>query len=201
MLIDLQIKGVSPILMNRYTEETEAKIAKGTGATLRGKKGTPREQASPKRYIDKDGWLILPGPNLWSALVDAGKFHKVGRAKLTTAKSSLVPSFLQIVEPELYFSNGDGCTRTKHWEVDSRTVVIPATGGRIPCHRPRLDTWALSCTLDVDTDGADPALVRTLVDDAGRKIGIGDFRPARKGPFGRFVVVHWHEQRDPVKMS
>ena len=33
-----------------------------------------------------------------------------------------------------------------------------------------------------------------LVDDAGQKIGLGDYRPARKGPFGRFSVVSWVEE-------
>jgi len=33
--------------------------------------------------------------------------------------------------------------------------------------------------------------VRMLVNDAGKKIGLGDYRPQRKGPFGRFSVVGW----------
>jgi hypothetical protein len=36
-------------------------------------------------------------------------------------------------------------------------------------------------------------IVRQLVDDAGQRIGLGDYRPARKGPFGRFKVVHWEQ--------
>ena len=26
---------------------------------------------------------------------------------------------------------------------------------------------------------------------AGKRVGLGDFRPACKGPFGKFVVVEW----------
>ena len=37
----------------------------------------------------------------------------------------------------------------------------------------------------------DPALVRDLVDNAGGKVGLGDFRPDRKGPFGKFKIIHW----------
>jgi len=29
------------------------------------------------------------------------------------------------------------------------------------------------------------------VDAAGKRIGLGDFRPDCKGPFGRFVVTKW----------
>lgn len=59
------------------------------------------------------------------------------------------------------------------------------------CHRPRLDNWELSFTLDVDTEMFDAKIVRILVDDAGKKCGIGDYRPNRKGPFGKFFVKTW----------
>jgi hypothetical protein len=36
-------------------------------------------------------------------------------------------------------------------------------------------------------------LLREIVDAAGKRIGLGDFRPACKGPFGRFCVVNWKE--------
>jgi hypothetical protein len=84
---------------------------------------------------------------------------------------------------------------TKDFEVDSRSVVIPATGGRIMAHRPRIDEWQLSFTLEVDENMFDEQTARILVDDAGSKVGLGDFRPARKGPFGRFKVVNWKKKK------
>jgi hypothetical protein len=79
------------------------------------------------------------------------------------------------------------------WEVDSRAVVVPSTGGRIVCHRPRLDKWILNFTLKLDTKMFSPKFIRTIVDDAGTKVGLGDFRPSRKGIYGRFVVTNWKE--------
>ncbi len=38
----------------------------------------------------------------------------------------------------------------------------------------------------------DPKFIRQLVDDGGQRVGLGDFRPDRKGPFGKFKVVYWH---------
>lgn len=35
------------------------------------------------------------------------------------------------------------------------------------------------------------ALFREIVDAAGKRIGLGDFRPACKGPFGKFTVTSW----------
>jgi hypothetical protein len=34
-------------------------------------------------------------------------------------------------------------------------------------------------------------LLREILDASGKRIGLGDFRPACKGPFGKFVVVKW----------
>ncbi len=188
--IKVLIHGSTPLLMNRFTESAERAVSGShKTAMTSGNKGTPREQAEPKCYKDKDGYLFIPAPNMFRCIIDAGKYIKAGKAKITTQKSSLVPSFLALEEIECPLSV-DG-VRTKDFEVDSRSVVIPATGGRIMAHRPRLDVWTLGFTLTLDEKEADVSLVRTLVDHAGSKIGLGDFRPDRKGPFGKFKVTLW----------
>jgi hypothetical protein len=184
MKVQVEIQGITPLLMNRFTEANEVKMSGGTSATYKGDKGTPREQATPKAYMDDKGALYVPGPNIFAAIIAAGVFHKAGKSKVTTMKTSLIPAGIMI--DELVCPLG-----TKDWEVDSRSVVIPSTGGRIMCHRPRVDKWTLSFTVDIDTDMFSPGLVRAIIDDAGKKIGLGDYRPARKGPFGRFVVKTW----------
>lgn len=189
MQINVTIEGTAPLLMNRFNEEAEVKVSSGISAVSIGTKGTPREQAAKKTYSDSDGNLYIPGPNIFSCLIQAGKFHKNGKTKVTTTKSSLIPAGMALQEVVCPLG-------TKKFEVDSRSVVIPATGGRIMAHRPRLDNWSLSFTLDVDESMFSSDFVRLLVDDAGRKIGLGDFRPDRKGPFGKFVVTAWKVENE-----
>lgn len=185
MKINVTIQGISPLLQNRFTEESEVKVSSGTsGALQSGSKGTPREQAEKRAYIDNEGKLYLPGPNVMRAIINADVFHKAGKKQLTTQKSSLIPAFIQVEEIVIPVD-------TPNWEVDSRSVVIPSTGGRVMRHRPRCDKWTCCFTLNVDDTGIDPSLVRKLIDDAGSKIGLGDYRPERKGPFGRFTVINW----------
>lgn len=184
--VKISIQGITPLLMNRFTEVNEVKVSGGISAVSISGKGTPREQATAKSYSDEMGNLFIPGPNIFSCLVAAGKFHKTGKSKITTIKSSLIPAGIAIQEVVCSLN-------TKEFEVDSRSVVIPSTGGRIMCHRPRLDEWELSFVLEVDTDMFDLKTVRLLMDDAGKKVGLGDFRPDRKGPFGRFTVVEFKE--------
>jgi len=184
MFIKCTIQGQSPLLCNRFGEAEQAKVEKGTSFVARPKHGTPREQAQPKLYLSSEGRPVIPGPNVFSAIVDAGRFIKSGKSKLTTSKSSLVPAGVTVVEIEIPLAPAK-------WEVDSRAVVVPATGGRVMCHRPRFDEWGLAFTIDVDAEMFAQDTVRELVDIAGKRLGLGDFRPSRKGPFGRFKVTSW----------
>lgn len=195
MNIRCSIQGSSPLLMNRFTEQAAAKVSAGTSAAITVGRSTPREQAEPKLYRSADGAPMVPGPNVFRGIVDAGVFHKANKRQLTSARSSLIPAAVQLREIECPISNPFG--GEVRWEVDSRSVVLPATGGRIMCHRPRFDAWQITFTLSVDDAMFSESLVRALVDDMGTKIGLGDYRPSRKGPFGRFLVVLWERLREP----
>ena len=186
MRVQITIEGITPLLMNRFTDANEIAVGSGSRPSMSGDKGKPREQAQVKAYRDDSGELYIPGTNIFSCLIAAGTFHKVGKNKLTTFKTSLVPAGLSV--EDLACPLG-----TREFEVDSRSVVNPSTGGRMMCHRPRVDHWELTFTVEIDTGVFSPALVRALVDDAGKKIGLGDYRPQKKGPFGRFVVRRWEE--------
>lgn len=194
LTINIEIQGESPLLCNRFTEEAMEKLIKGSSSTMvAGDRGTPRDQATKKLYTNADGEPIIPGPNVYRSIIDAGRFHKSGRERVTTAKSSLVPAGIWMQDIECIIRNPDNDAPS--WEVDQRSVVNPATGGRMVSCRPRFDSWRLKFTLQVDDKMFSESIVRTLVDDAGQKIGLGDFRPARKGPFGRFKVIAWAKNK------
>lgn len=197
--INVEIQGGSPLLMNRFTEQAAAKISAGTTVVSVGSRGTPREQAEPKLYTSADGAPMIPGPNVFRGIIDAGQFHKANKRQLTTAKSSLIPAAIQIETFECPILNPFGGPVI--WEVDSRSVVNPATGGRMMCHRPRFDAWKIAFTLKVDDRMFDESICRALIDDFGSKIGLGDFRPARKGPFGRSLVVHWEWTKELARRT
>jgi hypothetical protein len=37
-------------------------------------------------------------------------------------------------------------------------------------------------------------ILRAIVEDAGRRVGLGDFRVGKNGPFGKFVIESWEVQ-------
>ena len=189
MLIDIAIEGTTPLLQHAFTDaDAEAATAGSRTASAAGSRGTPKEQAAKHLYLN-DGKPIVPGPALFSCIIAAGKFFKNGKSKITTMATSMIPGCLQLTDPFFPLKAPDG------WTVDTRPVRIPATGGRILRHRPRFDRWGVSFTADLDENEMSPQLLREILDAAGKKIGLGDFRPERKGPFGRFVVKSWREKK------
>jgi hypothetical protein len=183
--IAVTIDGVTPLLCNRFTDQAQMAATNGTRLAGVGDKGTPHEQAEARLYIGHDGGPMIPQPNLFRCIIDAGKFFKAGKSKITTQKTSLIPACVEIVGLELPIDHREP------WAVDTRAVRIPSTGGRILCHRPCFNDWRISFEMNVDTDMLPLKLLREIVDAAGKRIGLGDFRPDCKGPFGKFTVVRW----------
>lgn len=183
--IKVKVEGTTPLLCNRFTDAAQLAATNGTRLVAVGEKGTPQEQAAARLYIGHDGKPMIPQPNLFRSFIDGGQFFKAGKTKVTTQKSSMIPAFVEIEGIELPIEHKEP------WSVDTRAVRIPATGGRILCHRPCFHDWALSFTMIVEEEQLSIKLLREIVDAAGKRIGLGDFRPACKGPFGKFVVTIW----------
>ncbi len=182
MFINVKIEGVTPLLMHKFNEES---LNKNGVKVNSNKNQTPREIAEKTAYKDENDELYVPFTWVFGALINAGKYFKMNKNKVTTVKSSIVPAGISLTE-EKFFLN------TKHFEVDSRSVVIPSTQGRVMQYRARLDTWSIKFCLMVDETIFDINTVRELVDTAGTKIGIGAYRPDRKGLFGKFKVTEWN---------
>lgn len=186
MEIQICISGITPLILNRFTDAAAMASTNGSrSSAAAGSRGTPREIAEGKLYYGIDGGLIVPSPNLLRCIVDGGSFFKAGRKQITTKSESMLFSCLDIAASEV------AILHNQPWTVDTRAVVIPATKGRILAHRPLFYDWALEFTAELDTSIVQESLLREIVDAAGKRIGLGDFRPARKGPFGKFRVDSW----------
>ncbi len=186
-LIDVRIEGTAPLLCNRFYEEAAQRATSGTTTVLTGSRGTPREQCEPRLYKDEEGHLGIPQPNVLACIIAGGSFFKAGKSKITTKQTSILCSCLDLQGVFIPLDHKEP------WTIDERAVRIPSTGGRVLCYRPRFNDWALSFKLELDTSMIATKLLRDIVDTAGKRVGLGDFRPATKGPFGKFVVSRWDE--------
>jgi hypothetical protein len=170
--VGFRIKGQSALLMHRFPFEPIEAIEKKTA----------EEQAEYAAYRhSQTKELFIPAIALQRALVSAATYSKgKGRASLQKPVAACV-----MVEPE-YLLLGK-----KNYEIDLRPVVVPATKGRIMRARPRLDEWEVEGQISYDDSILKETELRKIVDDAGSRVGLLDFRPEHKGPFGRFIVVEW----------
>lgn len=190
MKISVTIDGVSPLLLCRFTDEAQQKASSGTSSGQVGGKKSPLEQARDFLYLDEAEQPIIPAPMLLACITAGGSFFKAGKSKVTTQKSSLIPACVFMTDVYFPILSHTG------WKVDTRPVRIPATGGRILCHRPCFDNWSIEFEIDLDEEILSPRLLREIVDAAGKRCGIGAFRPSCKGPFGRFVVTSWKQDSE-----
>ena len=49
--------------------------------------------------------------------------------------------------------------------------------------------WAAEFRVDYDPDLVDKSLLENWLDIAGRRIGLGDWRPEKSGMYGRFTAT------------
>jgi len=149
-------------------------------------KKTPAEQAELVAYRDDEtGQLYIPGVCVQRALINGAVYSKgKGRASL----QKIVAACL-LVSPEHILLG------TKDYQIDSRAVVVPATKGRILRYRPRIDKWECSFEIEYEDTLLTEEQVRKIVDDTGQRVGLLDFRPERKGPYGRFMVTRWSTKK------
>jgi hypothetical protein len=172
MVAKVELKGISALLMHAFPmvpiEALDKKPAE--------------DQAEHAAYRDpQTRELYVPAIAVQRALVSAATYSKgKGRGSLQKPVAACV-----IVGPER-LSLG-----TKEYVIDSRPVVIPATKGRVMRHRPRFDAWSIRFDLEFDENLITETQMRRVVDDMGSRVGLLDFRPERKGPFGRCMVTSW----------
>lgn len=186
--VDVEIRGLTPLLIHRFGEDAESEKA---NRRIVVETRDPREEATKHAYIDGQGRFYFSAYSIPACMGNAGAAHKQKGSRKTLR--FVVPSAVRMAEDTVTILNGEG--PAKNFEVDSRPVTIPATKGRIMRHRPRFDEWGARFTLLVNERLLAVETAHQLLTEAGETIGIGDFRPEKRGPFGTFRVVKFYEKK------
>lgn len=175
--VHVVIEGLAPLIINRFHEASAEEATSGVHS--RKEYLAPDEDAASRLYPTNGNGNTIPAENLRQSIIAASSRTKIGRRSATQDVAASLYIF-----PELLPLSGE-------WHTDSRAIVIPSTKGRLLRHRPMFNTWSVEGQMQVNTDLVDLRTIRKIVEDAGALVGLGDFRPARKGPYGRFQVVSW----------
>jgi hypothetical protein len=173
-ICDVWIEGRSPMLMNKYQDPTSIV-----------ENDSPEEQARRSAHFDHAGCLRFSAVALWFLLREVGKSCGV---LITPARVSVLGEWIPLVSFDL--------APVIHFSVDARPVRVRATQVRELRYRARIDEWAATFRLRVNERLIQPSTIRRVLSEGGSMSGLGDFRPQRGGPFGKFAVIGWRETTD-----
>lgn len=176
--VKVTIAGTSPLLMRAYPINPPEAM----------EKLTPEEQAEISAYRDPETKaLYIPAVAVQRALISGAAFSKgKGRGSLQRSAAACL-----IISPERIPIKNKSNETIKRYSIDVRPVVVPATKGRVLRYRPRIDEWLAEFAIEYDPMLLTEVQLRRIVDDTGARVGLLDFRPERKGMFGRFSVIRW----------
>ena len=168
----VRIEGTRPLLMHSCNSMLET----NNGKPARSKEYDPKTDAETALYKDKEGNIVVPSFCVLSCLRgSAVNFPVPGKGKKT--HKGYIYAGLRI-EPEnipLITENG--------WEIDAKTVVVQRS--RIVRARPRFDEWALEFAVEIVDPIIAPAILKQIIEDAGKYNGLLDFRPL----YGLFALT------------
>jgi hypothetical protein len=189
VLVTLQSIG-NGMLMNPMTEKTLDELQ--TGVRNKIDKTLSKEMIAEGRIIkDKQGKVGIPIEYLLGCLKEAGRSVKNGKKQISTADTTTIFSFLDFGEQSfLRFKDHSEMV------VDRRKGNMK-NGGKttaIAVIRPKFEKWSIQLEAEITIEGdfaVAEDVAKQLFVVAGSQVGLGDFRPAKRGPFGRFKVADW----------
>jgi hypothetical protein len=172
-IVRTKIVGVADILFHRWNVEgvdAKAKAAKGS-------KAKKTDDIESYVYRTDDGELALPGEYIRQAIIHAAKFRQDPRSPRKSAMDLFKAGVIGLT-PLASFG-------VKGWDYEHRCRVTIQRNGITRC-RPALKAgWSVEVDLMVNLpEYIAPDALNDVLVNAGRLIGVGDFRPT----YGRFQI-------------
>lgn len=186
--IKLKFTGTSPYLMHsdRYANPLDPMTKAHKEITSKRKKteedqlAIARSEYTGSLYLDGDK-VVVPTINIRASLIDGAKLNKLGTA---FQKGTM------ILEEHVPLEHGGPRDWRKLFDnpsyVDCRSVVV--SRARLMRYRPRFNDWSFTVEIVYDETIIDRDSILLSARNAGSFCGIGDYRPVKRGPFGRYEV-------------
>jgi hypothetical protein len=178
------------MLQNPMTQKTLEELQTGVRGVV--DKTLSLQTIAESRVIkNAEGKPGIPIEYMLGCLVEAGRSVKNGKKQISTATTTTIFSFLDFKDQTfLPFK-----THSK-MIVDVRKGNLDNKGKKtaVSIVRPKFEKWSIALEVEITTEGdfaAKDDVVKKLFEAAGSQVGLGDFRPAKRGPFGRFKVAGW----------
>lgn len=188
---EVEITGITPLMQHRMPEEALLGLL---GAKQDKKKATeeltPRQIAAKHAYANDKGEFYIP----MSYIVGAFKHVASDYKQKNTSRKSIKTIAAGIFCPETETAPLL-CLEDKplgDFEVDIQKGNNHQRGAVAVC-RPRFDRWKSKFRISIDDSVVATQICLDILADAGKRSGIGSFRVAKGGPYGKFQVTKWEE--------
>jgi hypothetical protein len=169
--VKTRVVGVRPILQNDLAimEQAEGEVTK------KGKVYEPQAEATGRLIVNDEGTVCQKASHFEGALIKAATAFKLQGNK--TYKDLFRASVF--VDPLLIPHEN------QEWTIDKQYVIIGRA--RILRCRPRIDNWSVTFDIHVTDDRLAPAVLKSIFEESGRAIGVGDYRPR----YGLYTIDTW----------
>jgi hypothetical protein len=174
--VAVTIRGSSAILFHRWSNEAVAEKA----AAAKGSKTKKSDNIDSYIYRCDNGHIGLPGEYLRQAIIGAARFRQDPRSPRKSAMDLFKAGVVSLTElADLGTDEPD--------YIDRRRVLVQRNA--ITRERPAIrEGWEATVELMVLVpEYIDRTMLLDVIGQAGRLIGVGDFRPT----YGRFAVTNF----------
>lgn len=186
MKVRLSIEGTAPLLMhNIRLADPLHPITKAMKAISSKRKKTDDDMEQLARlefegglYLHPDLGPYLPGANVEKCIVEGGRITKQGKQ---------VERGLFVVDNEVPLLYQGPRSADDLWADQNfrDTSAVKVGQSRVMRTRPKFSSWAADVDAEIDPGMLALDVLAGIVDDAGAKVGLGDYRPR----YGRFTAT------------
>lgn len=190
---EITIKGVTPLLQHRMREEELlGLLGKKSEKKKDSEELTPREIADQYSYKNGSTYCI-PTSYVVGAFKSIASEYKQKNSQRKSIKSIAGGIF----RPESEFCDLHDFENNPivSFEVDIKKATNHQKGAVAVC-RPRFDRWQTKFNATIDDGLISPSTVLEMLNDSGKRSGIGSFRVSKGGYFGQFQVIKFDEIKD-----
>lgn len=181
----VRIRGTSPLLQNPPTKRTLETLPGGSKSKKSGKaeKLTPEEEMN--EILDT---LRMPSSNGKGVYGFSKKAITIGMAsagyRLGSFTMASLRAALRVATPDDRIP-----IEGPEPELDCQLTSLSGRGASKVANRPKFWPWEATIPLEFDRGVLNEEQVLRILQDMGRGIGIGAYRPENNGPYGTFEVV------------
>jgi hypothetical protein len=180
--LSVPIVGLAPLIVHKFSEKAKRQMLDA----MQGRK-TPKEPKNPEAdyeaafYRLDDGTYGFPVIAFKAATVGAARFY---------GKSISMTALRQFVFFDGEFSKEDG---QKLARIDGsprmrEDVVRVGMGGSDLRYRPEFTEWATRLDVTYVKSMLTRESVLSLIEAGGLGVGVGEWRPEKKGDFGTYAI-------------